>query len=111
MLVYTFFTTIVSALTLSLVAAKTVTVTVTNFKFNPAQLTISRGDTVNWVFVDGGHNVVPGVNCQAGTMVLHPALSTPGEKFQYQFNQAGTFPYFCHPHCLPFNMKASITVK
>jgi plastocyanin len=70
-------------------------VTIDNFTFSPATLTIARGTTVTWTNQDDiPHSIVLG-----GTGVHSKALDTENS-FSYQFDRAGTFAYICglHPH-------------
>ena len=56
------------------------------------------GDTVHWVWVDGGHDTVSGSNCDP-----EPGWASgerdEGATFNHTFDEAGNFPYFCTPHC------------
>ena len=69
------------------------TVSVTAMTFEPAELTISVGDTVTWVIDDQGrpHDVV------ANDRSFQSALIEQGE-FSHTFTEAGTYDYFCTPH-------------
>jgi plastocyanin len=91
-------------------AAQTVDVAVgpgASLVYSPAQVVINAGDTVRWTFSDVGHNVVSGVNCVANNTFCSPgdsncsftASSPQGAIYSHTFTQAGTFQYFCSPHC------------
>lgn len=97
------------------------------YRFNPASLTIKRGDAVRWTMVSGGpHNVAfwpdsipPGAqaplsaNMPGQTMPLSgPLLINPNEKYTISFANvpAGTFKYYCTPH-LALGMKGAIQVQ
>jgi len=67
-----------------------------NLVFEPAEISISAGDTVH--FVNGmlpPHNVI---------VEDHPELShdallfMPGESFDVTFTEAGDYTYWCAPH-------------
>ena len=95
------------------------------YKFDPATLTIKRGDAVKWVMVSGGpHNVafqnVPSAasaqlsanmpNQQAP--LSSPMLMQPNEEYTVSFAGVppGTYNYICTPH-QAMGMKGSITVQ
>ena len=67
-----------------------------NLVFDPAEISVSAGDTVH--FVNGmlpPHNVI---------VEDHPELShegllfAPGESFDITFTEAGDYTYWCAPH-------------
>jgi plastocyanin len=76
-------------------------VTVQNFSFTPADLSIAHGDTVNWNCTSGFHNV----HHRGGTV---PA-SAPWS-YQFIFNNSGdsTFHYQCDIHT---SMQGTVTVE
>ncbi|QCQ92892.1 cupredoxin domain-containing protein [Rhodococcus sp. SGAir0479] len=71
-------------------------VEVKNMSYSPAQVTIEKGQTVQWRFDDSGlpHDVV-GEGAVAGQ--LKSDLLTEGT-YEYTFDEAGTFDYHCTPH-------------
>jgi plastocyanin len=77
------------------------------FTFLPDDVTINVGDTVRWTFAEVGHNVVSGSTCIANNQFCSPGdvdcsitpSSPAGAVYTHTFNQAGTFNYFCSPHC------------
>jgi plastocyanin len=77
-------------------------VTIKDFSFGPATLTIHVGDTVTWTNQGPTEHTATGTNGSFNTGVLQK-----GHSASHTFGTAGTFPYFCALH--PF-MKASITV-
>lgn len=81
-------------------AAASTTVTITDFEFAPASVTVNVGDTVTWV------NNGPTVHTATGDGFDTGNLSK-GQSGSHTFTSAGTFSYICTPH--PF-MKASVTV-
>src|SRR5689334_15114672 len=93
--------------------AATFTVTMTNNRFNPPNLTINAGDTVTWTDTQGMHDTVSGSSgvpsgiWNSGTQ-FRP-LMNPGQSFSVTFNNAGTFPYYCTPHW-PLGMVGTIRV-
>jgi LPXTG-motif cell wall-anchored protein len=84
-------------------AAGSGSVTIADFQFTPAQITISQGDTVTWT--NNGptaHSATaPGGSFDTG---IFPA----GESRSHTFNEAGTFSYICTPHP---NMHGTIVVQ
>jgi plastocyanin len=89
--------------------------------FNPATLTIKKGDTVQWNWIAGNHNVVSGGPnaptpdgkfCNDNNMncAMAPLRTAGAPAYKFTFNTAGTFPYFCRPH-FGAGMKGTITVE
>ncbi len=77
-------------------------VSIANFSFQPAAVTIHAGDTVIWEQQDSvGHNVV----LSDGT--TGPILQK-GQSYAHTFSTAGNFTYRCGPH--PF-MTGSVDVR
>ncbi len=84
----------------------TATVTMKNIVFNPSSLTVTVGTTVTWTNDDStSHTVtftdISGVD--SGTL-------TPGQTFNYTFNTAGTFHYYCRIHGAAA-MSGTVTVQ
>lgn len=78
-------------------------VNLANLKFNPAELTVKRGTTVEWV---NGDDVPHTVTAQdrsfrSGTM-------EKGKSYRHTFDRPGRYPYFCEFH--PF-MKGTVVVQ
>ncbi len=67
-------------------------VLVTNYKFEPKKLTVTEGTTVTWDNKEGLHTV------KSDTDAFISKNLKPGESFQYQFTQPGTYPYHCSFH-------------
>lgn len=75
-------------------------------RFDPATVRIRVGDTVQWRWDSGGHNVVSGTGITADGRFCSPndtacataPLSGSGTTYAHTFTEAGTFPYFCAPH-------------
>ena len=75
--------------------------------FSPSSLTIRVGDTVQWSWSSSGHTVTSGSQCSADGQFCSPSdsncagapLSNQGATYSHTFSTAGTFPYFCIPHC------------
>lgn len=75
-----------------------VAVEVTSDVFKPAQVTIKVGQTVRWTWAGGSHNVVSGTSC-APNGHFKSGAPQAGGTFEHKFETAGTFPYYCEPHC------------
>lgn len=89
-----------SAQTATQVAEKNI-VTIQNFKFKPAEITIQKGETITWINEDSITHTVTGTGINSGSL-------NKGQSFKQTFNDAGTFNYNCTTH--PY-MKGKITVK
>ncbi|AGI68419.1 putative blue copper protein [Octadecabacter antarcticus 307] len=84
-------------------AQTTHTVTIKNFAFSPADLTIAAGDTVTWVNDDStSHSAWEDSGNTFDTGLIRPAGSA-----SQTFSGTGSFSYRCRPHG---NMRGSITV-
>jgi plastocyanin len=70
------------------------TVTIDNFTFEPAQLTVKVGTTVTWKNRDD----IPHTVVSAGKF-RSKAMDTD-DSYSFTFTAAGDYPYFCslHPH-------------
>lgn len=82
-------------------ASKTETITIANFSFSPAQITINSGDSIKWVNQDSVTHQI-----KSDTFASQPLNN--GDSFEYQFQNAGTYEYSCliHP-----SMKGTVIVK
>ena len=88
------------------------------FSFSPSSLTIQVGDTVQWMWSTGGHTVTSGSQCNPDGQFCSPSdsdcasalPSSQGATYSHTFSTAGTFPYFCIPHC-SFGMVGTIVVQ
>ncbi|MBI2529786.1 MAG: cupredoxin family copper-binding protein [Candidatus Diapherotrites archaeon] len=84
-------------------AAAGKTVSMQNFAFGPAEITIKKGDTVKWTNLD---SVAHTVTSDDGA--FDSGLLSQNASWSKTFNEAGTFEYHCTPH--PY-MKAKIIVE
>ncbi len=79
-------------------------VTIQNFAFSPATLTVKAGDTVVWTNQDSSsHTVVS----DSGSEIASGTLPQGGT-YSHTFNSAGTYDYHCGIHQ---NMKGKIIVE
>jgi plastocyanin len=78
-------------------------VSIQNYAFNPSTLTIQKAANVTWRNYDSvQHTVV-----SDSSAFSSPLLNTRAT-YTYQFNNSGSFPYYCSIH--PY-MKGTIIVK
>lgn len=78
-------------------------VTIQNFAFSPATLTVKAGTTVKWVNQDSAtHQVV------SDTGLFNSGDLSKGQSFSFTFNQTGTYAYHCMIHP---SMTGSIVVQ
>jgi len=67
-------------------------ITISNNKFEPKKLTVTEGTTVVWENTQGAHTV------KSDTGAFISKTLSAGDKFEYQFNTAGSYPYHCTFH-------------
>lgn len=84
-------------------SAKYHDVSIANFAFSPAALTIAVGDTVNWT---NNQNVTHTVTSDSGSELS--GNLAPGAQYLHIFSAAGSFPYHCTIHTY---MTGSVTVQ
>jgi plastocyanin len=78
-------------------------VTIQNFAFNPASLTVAVGTTVTWTNQDSAGHTVTADDGSFGSDTL-----ASGATFTQTFSKAGTVAYHCNIHK---TMTATIVVK
>lgn len=80
-----------------LARAAEASVTIDNFAFTPATLTVPAGTRVTWTNRDDIPHTV--TSLKAEPPFRSPALDT-GDTFGVVFDKPGTFTYYCalHPH-------------
>jgi plastocyanin len=69
------------------------TVTITDFKFGPATITVHVGDTVTWT----NSSPMPH-SATADNNSFDTGIVKPGASASHTFTQAGTFTYHCNVH-------------
>jgi plastocyanin len=82
-------------------SADTAQVSIKDYKFQPDQATIKKGDTVTWTNVDPVSHDVKFKDAES------PDLKK-GETYSRTFNEAGTFDYLCDIHSY---MKGKVIVQ
>lgn len=85
--------------------AKTVTIKISNFAFDPKELQIEAGTTVIWKNTVGRHTV------SADDGSFESPIMAPGEEFKRTFDHAGTVKYFCNLHGAAGGMKMAGTIN
>jgi plastocyanin len=80
-------------------------VTISNFAFGPAVLTVAPGTKVTWTNSDDEPHTV--MSADGGMTFKSPALDTD-DKFAVTFDKPGTYKYFCSIHR---HMIGTIVVK
>jgi plastocyanin len=78
-------------------------VTIRDFSFTPADLTVSVGDTVTWTNDDDFAHTVT-----SRDGLFDSGDLAGGQTFQFTFTEPGTYPYVCNIHP---NMTATVTVE
>jgi plastocyanin len=78
-------------------------VSISQFKFQPAEVVVASGGTVTWVNDDVEEHTVTATDRSYTSPGLDPA-----ETFSHRFTVSGTYQYLCalHPH-----MTATVVVK
>lgn len=87
----------------------TPTVSIENFTFNPASITVPKGTTVTWVNQDSAdHQIVNDAKDSIGQGALFTSSSLPkGSSYSFRFDTPGTYPYHCSIHP---SMKGTVIV-
>ena len=78
-------------------------------RFNPPNVTIQVGDTVQWNWVANGHSSTSGTPGNPDG-IWDSGVQNSGFIFSHTFSTAGTFPYYCTPHGACCGMIGSVTV-
>ena len=93
------------------ITAATFNVSVNDNFFSPITTNVNTGDTVTWDWANaaGGHSTTSGPATCVPDGMWNSGIHTKPFSFSFTFNTAGTFPYFCIPHC-SIGMTGSVTV-
>lgn len=81
-----------------------VSITISNFAFNPKAVTINKGDTITWI----NNDFIPHQLASNSLSALHSDIMNDKQTYSFTFNESGTFDYHCVIHPM---MKGSISVK
>jgi plastocyanin len=85
------------------VAAADTSVTIRDFEFAPASITVNVGDTVTW---NNEGPTAHSATAEGGS--FDTGIFEEGQSRSHTFNEAGTFAYICTPHP---NMKGTVVVQ
>lgn len=95
----------------ALAGAVTHTVNQVGLTFDPSEITIEVGDTVEWIWNNGSHTVTSGTDLsdpEVG-MLFDSPLNSSNTSVSFTFTEVGSQDYFCRPH-LNFGMTGTVTV-
>src|SRR4030067_1239046 len=79
-------------------------VSIIDFSFSPATVTVNIGDTVRWT-----HNGAFFHTSTSNTLIWDSGTMTNGSIFDFQFNSSGSFPVHCSFHSL--SMTGTVNVN
>lgn len=85
-------------------AARTVTVTISDYAFSPDKVVVHRGDTVKWVNED----TMPHTATALDGHSFDSAALDPGANWSFVFAKAGDYAYRCAIHP---GMRGSVVVQ
>lgn len=68
------------------------TVKLTNFSFEPKEITVKVGTTIEWINQTGKHSVV------ADEGSFDSDVLEPGGRFERKYDKPGIYPYYCALH-------------
>ncbi|MBI1763731.1 MAG: hypothetical protein HYR56_20080 [Acidobacteria bacterium] len=68
------------------------TIRLSNFKFEPKEVTIAAGTTVEWIDEQGNHSIV------ADDGSFESDILDAGGRFEHRYEKPGRFPYYCSLH-------------
>ncbi len=83
------------------------TVTVQDFQFSPADMTVNIGDTINWLWMNGSHTTTS-MSVPEGASSWNSEINSIATAFSYVVMTAGTYSYNCTIH--PTQMTGTFTV-
>ncbi len=83
-----------------------VTINKDSFKFDPPQIVIEVGDTVNWVNRDERRHLTSSIPT-GGDLEIFCENLYPGKVCSHTFSLPGRYPYFCFIHR---NMRGEVVV-
>jgi plastocyanin len=66
--------------------------------YEPAELYVSPGTTVNFVWESDNHNIVVDSQPEEGSWDGHEPLENDGFEYSHTFETMGEYSYFCQPH-------------
>ncbi len=78
-------------------------ISIQNFSFAPATITVKKGTTVTWTNRDGAPHTITGDSGGPASPTL-----AQGQSYSYVFSTPGTYPYHCSIHP---GMRGTVTVQ
>ncbi len=96
--------------------AATVTVHVGGYYFDPQFPAVQPGDTIQWVWDDGQHDVTSGPTCTEDSGLFYHAIDSSNQIFEWTIPSShdGTLiPYYCSigNHCVASNQYGGLLVN
>ena len=70
-------------------------ITITNYSFHPATLTVSKDTTVTWLNKDDDVHTIKSTD---GPEAFNSPALDSGNRFGFTFHHAGTYHYVCSVH-------------
>ena len=92
----------VAPTTTPIVSPGVLTVTIQNFVFSPATITVPKGTTVTWVNQDSADHQIA-----SDTQGFSSSSLPKGASYSFKFDTPGIYPYHCSIHP---SMKGTVTV-
>jgi len=83
------------------VGASEYVVNISNFAFQPAEITINKGESVMWANNDSVSHLIRGGDFSSETLKT-------GDSFKYKFDNVGIYDYICGIHTY---MKGKVIIK
>lgn len=77
--------------------------------FTPSNLEVTEGTTVTWINQGNDVHTVTSGSDGDHDGVFDSGSMDPGEEFSFQFDEAGTYDYYCIPH-VQVGMTGTVTV-
>jgi plastocyanin len=86
-------------------AASSTQVSMANYAFAPASITVTAGDTVIWTNTDQAPH---DVTTTSAPVAVHSSMLSKGQSWSYTFSTPGSYAYICSVHP---DMKATVIVR
>jgi plastocyanin len=71
------------------------TITISNYSFNPADITVKKGTTLTWTNQDSVAHTITENDGKTGP---HSQDIKQGQSYSFTYNTVGTFAYHCSVH-------------
>lgn len=91
------------------VVSKKITIGVSDYKFLPANVTATVGDTIEWIWESGGHTTTSKPDIPSGAVLWDAIISENNQTYKYILQVEGVYNYVCTPHAP--GMSGVITVS